>query len=181
MGVPTTSSRSASALSLQIADEIADGAQTPRPAGELYRGVFADGCVLLPPSPPRHVVVARAKQAGCSCCCSCGGADTRHVAQAGETNCALELYWQLGPDEPEESARLSLLEHLMWEPLFNQLRTKQQLGYSVGCSARNTAGVLGFMIGVVSARFEPATVEERVGAFVKSWIGGARLREISSR
>ena len=34
--------------------------------------------------------------------------------------------------------RLALLEHLMYEPLFDTLRTKQQLGYTVQCSARNT-------------------------------------------
>ena len=41
---------------------------------------------------------------------------------------------------------VDLLESLMCEPLFNELRTKQQLGYTVDCSARNTHGLLGFMI-----------------------------------
>lgn len=31
---------------------------------------------------------------------------------------------------------LSLLEDMMYEPLYDELRTKQQLGYSVGCCLR---------------------------------------------
>ena len=32
---------------------------------------------------------------------------------------------------------LALLEDVMYESLFDELRTKQQLGYSVGCSIRD--------------------------------------------
>ena len=32
---------------------------------------------------------------------------------------------------------LGLLEDMMYEPLYDELRTKQQLGYSVGCCLRD--------------------------------------------
>jgi secreted Zn-dependent insulinase-like peptidase len=43
------------------------------------------------------------------------------------------------------------------EPLYNALRTEQQLGYSVGASPTITAGVLGFLVSVTSDR-TPAEV-----------------------
>jgi Peptidase M16 inactive domain len=38
---------------------------------------------------------------------------------------------------------LELLEQCLTEPFFDQLRTKQQLGYSVSCAVRQTYGMLG--------------------------------------
>ena len=65
---------------------------------------------------------------------------------------------------------MSLLEHIMYEPLFDALRTKQQLGYSVYVSARNTNQVLGLLIGVVSATATPAAIEEAVARFLVGFL-----------
>ena len=78
--------------------------------------------------------------------------------------------WQLGPNEPKLNALMSLLEHIMYEPLFDALRTKQQLGYSVYVSARNTNQVLGLLIGVVSATATPAAIEEAVARFLVGFL-----------
>lgn len=90
-----------------------------------------------------------------------------------DSNGAVECYWQLGADGGAGvpiASRLALLEHLMFEPLFDELRTKQQLGYSVGCSARCTLQVLGFVISVVSATASPADIEARIDAFVAGYL-----------
>lgn len=42
--------------------------------------------------------------------------------------------WQ---DRAHMKVLLNLLEDMMYENLFDELRTKQQLGYSVGCSTRD--------------------------------------------
>ena len=63
---------------------------------------------------------------------------------ATQSNCALEIYFQLpgrdGFTWTEDRARLKclldLLEDMMYESLYDELRTKQQLGYSVGCNTR---------------------------------------------
>lgn len=55
------------------------------------------------------------------------------------------------------------------EPLYDQLRTKEQLGYSVGGSARVTYGVLGFCVGVQSAAYGPAHLYARVRSFINSF------------
>jgi insulysin len=76
------------------------------------------------------------------------------------------VYWQLGVETPELAARIDLLCHLMYEPLFNRLRTNETLGYSVDCSARCTHGVMGFVIAVTSATHKPTHIEGRAMAFL---------------
>lgn len=111
-----------------------------------------EGCVVLPNGSARCYRVAS--------------------TNAAETSHAVELYWQLGPLSHGLAARLELLVHLMEEPLFDQLRTKEQLGYSVACGSRQTRGLLGFAITLTSAHASPCKLEARslrfVGAFVRS-------------
>ena len=61
-----------------------------------------------------------------------------------------ELYYQAGPSSVALRARLDLFEQLFSEPFYDTLRTKEQLGYSVHCSARLTHGILGFAFVVIS-------------------------------
>jgi hypothetical protein len=57
-----------------------------------------------------------------------------------------------------------------YEPLFNTLRTVQQLGYSVGCSGRSTHGTLGLLVHVTSATHAPEHIEAAVLAFVEGFV-----------
>lgn len=59
----------------------------------------------------------------------------------------------------------------MAEPLYDQLRTKEQLGYSVSCALRVTFGVLGFCVTAQSAAYGPAHLYRRIRAFMKSFHG----------
>lgn len=61
-----------------------------------------------------------------------------------------------------------LLQQIIEEPVFDILRTKEQLGYDVGSSARNTFGVLGYMIVVncQANKFSTAYVDERIEKFL---------------
>jgi len=109
-----------------------------------------------------------------------------HALDATQPNSALEIYWQLpgrdGMDWDESRTRikvlLDMLEDMMYEPIFDQLRTKEQLGYSVGCSTRDTHGVLGFTIYICSAVQRPPILLERVEAFLEDF--GRRLRNFES-
>lgn len=53
------------------------------------------------------------------------------------------------------------------EPLFNQLRSKEQLAYDVSCGLRDNYGILGYSIMVNSQenKFSSEYVEERIEAF----------------
>ena len=60
-----------------------------------------------------------------------------------EKNSALEVYLQCGMDRleaPRDRACADLLEQAMYQPCFDELRTKQQLGYTVHCGGRVTGG-----------------------------------------
>ncbi|QDZ23491.1 insulinase-like metalloprotease [Chloropicon primus] len=91
------------------------------------------------------------------------------VQNKSEKNNASEVYFQVGPENHVDYAALSLLEQIMYEPFFDTLRTKEQLGYSVSCSLKNTYGMLGFCFSIVSAKFSPLHIEERVEAFIKDF------------
>ena len=72
------------------------------------------------------------------------------VKNPEETNSVAEVYCQAGPSSVALRARLDLFEQLFSEPFYDTLRTKEQLGYSVHCSARLTHGILGFAFVVIS-------------------------------
>jgi hypothetical protein len=62
-----------------------------------------------------------------------------------------------------------LVEQVLSEPLYDTLRTKQQLGYTVSSGTRLTHGVTGFCVVVVSAAFEAPEVERRIEAFLDDY------------
>jgi len=70
---------------------------------------------------------------------------------ATESNTAVEIYFQVSKDDLKKRVLVDLLEHVLYEPLFDQLRTKEQFGYQVSCGARWTAGIIGMSFRVVSA------------------------------
>jgi nardilysin len=84
-----------------------------------------------------------------------------------EPSLCCEVYYQLGPYNDRSVVLLDLLEAVLEEPFFDQLRTKQQLGYSVGCGCKNTFGVVGFAFSVVSSSFSMAHVQAAILAFAE--------------
>lgn len=86
----------------------------------------------------------------------------------GNRNVAVELYWQLGPfvDQARRCVLLDLFTALVTEPLFDTLRTKQQIGYEVACGVRVTHGVIGFSIWLLSTKVNSAEICARVESFL---------------
>jgi len=81
----------------------------------------------------------------------------------GNRNLALELYWQMdSTKDVRPEVVLDLLEALMAEPLFDTLRTKQQLGYVVSCGRRRTHTVQGFSVWLMSCKAPPSEMCRRV-------------------
>jgi nardilysin len=66
------------------------------------------------------------------------------VKNSEEENCVAEVYCMAGRNSVALRAALDLLEQILAEPFYDNLRTKEQLGYSVHCSTRLTHGILGF-------------------------------------
>ncbi|CAK9254097.1 unnamed protein product [Sphagnum jensenii] len=95
-----------------------------------------------------------------------------NVKNMNEENSVAELYFQIGQDQGIGSTHMrcmtSLFEHIVYEPFFNQLRTKEQLGYVVDCGTHDTLHVLGFGFRVQSSRFSPPFLEARIHAFIET-------------
>jgi len=128
--------------------------------GHNVRRLLGAGAGLNAADIPRHRVVAL--EAGVAYLHRCG------VRNPHETNNALENYYQWGPDSAQQRALLLLLNQVASEPCFDTLRTKEQLGYSVHCGYRLTNGILGFCFDVVSDKYDPVHLDERVEAFLGS-------------
>ncbi|KAG7385938.1 Nrd1 complex RNA-binding subunit [Phytophthora pseudosyringae] len=90
----------------------------------------------------------------------------RQSERVGERNSVVEVYFQIGKVGPEDRAYAVLLRTLLAQPLFHELRTRQQLGYTVACSIRDTHGVLGLSVSVQSASHATGAVAKKLDAFL---------------
>lgn len=88
------------------------------------------------------------------------------VPNGSNVNSSCEYYVQVGDVTDDHlRPRLSLLAQLANEPVFNILRTQEQLGYLVWSGARAATGTMGFRILLQSER-PAAYLESRVEAFL---------------
>jgi insulysin len=90
-----------------------------------------------------------------------------------EENNAVEVILQIGSEFElgyEGLALLDLLSHMAHTSAFNQLRTKEQLGYIASAQARRTAGgAWGMSIVVQSSVALPDVLEERCEAWIETF------------
>lgn len=85
-----------------------------------------------------------------------------------KSSCA-ELYLQCGMQNDQANVYVDLVTQILSEPCYNQLRTKEQLGYIVFCGSRKSNGVQGIRVIVQSAN-HPAFVEERIEHFLNGMV-----------
>ena len=89
-----------------------------------------------------------------------------------EANSCIEYYLQIGhAADVRRRATLDLIDQLLYEPCYNTLRTKQQLGYIVSSGTRLTQGVLGFCITIQSKTHSAASMEARIDEFLTTYLG----------
>ncbi|KAG8907980.1 Insulinase (Peptidase M16) [Tulasnella sp. 403] len=88
------------------------------------------------------------------------------VPNQNDVNSALTYYVDVG-DIADARIRsvLSLFAHIANEPAFNQLRTVEQLGYTVSSSVWGSTGSIGWRLVIQSER-TPAYLENRVDEFL---------------
>jgi insulysin len=95
-------------------------------------------------------------------------ADLAH--SASEENNAVEVILQAGSELElgyEGLATLDLITHMAYNSAFNQLRTKEQLGYTVSAFPRKTAGTAwGLSVVVMGSAALPEYMEERCEAWL---------------
>lgn len=88
-----------------------------------------------------------------------------------DKNSVIKNYYQIDRATIESVCLLELLVKVMREPLFNFIRTKEQLGYSVSCAGKNEGDVLGLIITVESQekRHSSWTVDNKIESFLQSF------------
>lgn len=81
----------------------------------------------------------------------------------------MEAYLQACTDTVADRAVIDLLDQILYEPCFDTLRTREQLGYTVSSGMRLTHGVLGFAVLVMSGEHGPAHLDARMDAFLEAF------------
>jgi insulysin len=88
------------------------------------------------------------------------------LADPANVNHAIEYYLQVGSGTDRKlRAMVGLFSQMTSEPAFDQLRTKEQLGYIVFSGSRTSSTMIGYMVLVQSER-TPDYLESRVNAFL---------------
>ncbi|XP_053683662.1 nardilysin-like [Sabethes cyaneus] len=89
-----------------------------------------------------------------------------------DVNTATTNFYQAGPVTPTLYAQLQMLVMLIEEPLFDILRTKEQLGYDISTTMRDNFGILGYSITVHSQenKFSFKYIDERIEYFNSKFI-----------
>ncbi|KAH8302076.1 hypothetical protein KR044_002520, partial [Drosophila immigrans] len=84
-----------------------------------------------------------------------------------DNNTIIVNYYQVGPASLKMEAMLDLVDLIAEEPLFNQLRTKEQLCYSLGIFQRIGFGIMAYMliINTQETKFSADYVDKRLEAF----------------
>lgn len=100
-----------------------------------------------------------------------------HVARANgfnpaDTNSSVINYYQSDPGTARTEVLQEFIQMVMDEPVFDFLRTREQLGYNVFCTCRNTFGILGLSITVNTQanKFSVCHVDERIETFLNQFI-----------
>ncbi|KAJ9565085.1 hypothetical protein OSB04_001051 [Centaurea solstitialis] len=88
-----------------------------------------------------------------------------------DTNSVVEIEPEVDSKLAKSKALIDLLDEIIEEPLFNQLRTKEQLGYVVDCSPRVTYRILGFCFRVQSSEYSPVYLQGRIDNFINDMEG----------
>ena len=85
-----------------------------------------------------------------------------------ESNGAVLYYLAIGnPADDRLRTRLLLISHLLKDPTFSVLRTKEQLGYIVHSTIWSGSSALGFVI-CIQSEHHPTYVEKRIETFLES-------------
>ncbi|KAF9978161.1 Insulinase (Peptidase M16) [Actinomortierella ambigua] len=97
----------------------------------------------------------------------CKAVYSRVVSDPNNVNSGIEYFVQTG-DAADKAmrAKVQVLAQIVNEPCFNQLRTKEQLGYLVFSGVRRQSGAIGLRFILQSER-DPVHLESRIEAFLE--------------
>lgn len=86
-----------------------------------------------------------------------------------DRNSAVTKYIELGDDTPRARVMLQIVSNLAQHSFFTQLRSQEQLGYSVSCTGTAQYGKLGLLAQVQSHAHNTSYISARIGAWLHSF------------
>nr|XP_045607622.1 insulin-degrading enzyme-like [Procambarus clarkii] len=89
---------------------------------------------------------------------------------------SVETYFQCGLQDTHQNMLLELLCQIFAEPAFDELRTKEQLGYIVWCGIRRANGTQGLRV-IVQGDRHPEYLDSRIESFLHKM--GENLEKLS--
>ncbi len=101
-----------------------------------------------------------------------------HEIESHHADSAIVVYYQSRTADPRKMAMFCLLNHAMSSEFFNELRTKQQLGYMVGTSYVPMNRQPGILFYIQSPVTGPLQLLESIDRFIQDF--GYALMQISS-
>ncbi|XP_069175846.1 nardilysin-like [Procambarus clarkii] len=89
-----------------------------------------------------------------------------------DTNSSVINYYQYKEGTPMLEVLLEFIQMVMDEPVFDVLRTREQLGYHVFCTNHITFGILGLSVTVNTQanKFSVSHIDERIEAFLQEFM-----------
>ena len=91
------------------------------------------------------------------------------AVSATDNNSSVDSFYQFLNESPKSRAMGEFIAHMMYDSAFDQLRTKEQLGYSVQVRCHTSISVFGLSLYVVSSAFHPFYVKDRIDSFIKQF------------
>ena len=61
---------------------------------------------------------------------------------------------------------MQVLEQILDDQFYDELRNKEQCGYYVSASRRQTRGIFGFLFTIESAKYNPNELQTKIQAFI---------------
>ena len=101
------------------------------------------------------------------------------LTDTNNTNSAVASLYQIGPETVRDECLISLVESYLEEPFFDQLRTKEQVGYVVSSYSHKMRGIFHFVFLVQSSTHSPDDVFNKISGFVNGVLN--EIREVSEK
>jgi insulysin len=83
-----------------------------------------------------------------------------------DENSAVTFYFQVPSKEIKDYMMIELLAEVLEQPFYDDLRTKQQLGYIVGSGARSREGIKHLTLTVQSSIVDGPELARRIETFI---------------
>ena len=93
------------------------------------------------------------------------------------SNSAIQVTFQIGPQSLHQKALLDLLGQMIQEPCFKQLRTVEQLGYIVFSGPYRAEDIQHLRFIIQSDKMSPEGLDERIELFVESFYSDIQQME----